>query len=820
MFYRMLLVTLFFVITLLVVPACAQQNLVANPGFEIIAENGFFADWGKGEFGKVGKNLFVDEQEAREGKRCLRLVGVVNEKYPWTTCAGKDIPVKPETIYWITWWFKAKQPITSRTYLFLQTNLAQRVFPHTDQVGDFDWTFNIVSYRTRPGETRLHPVLTMQTYMDQPGTSWWDEIGVWENLPPELEAKYRELRPWDDVNITTAQRFAQTESCVVWGDRPETRIYPQDPVPANAVPADTIALTAPGRGHDVYQLVVCPTRQMGPVWLRFTSPTGPDDIPITCLRYKVARCVPVQEVRDKNFPLGPTPDPLVDPTQPEPVRPGQSLIFWIEWTPPAGSKPGVYEAQVQVLSGDKPIASIPFRLRRWGFDLPEVPHYRSMVMLTSSFIRRFYPDISDTEALHLGWDILFIHRLSGFNLATFPLPKMKDGKLELDWTRFDRILEAAKKYRASAITLGPMFGGGCSEGWKPRFKFAGFTPLADAGFDTLYVEFNRLLAERVRQAGLLDKAYVYPYDEPEPDYMDKIARLCDLIHQGAPDLKCLMTVTPAAARPLWGKVQAWIIPCTSLHSKIIAERRAAGDEIWIYNMTAAIEEPPLAHRTYMWRALRVDAQGGLLWNACWWNKINPWENPTAAPVPVGRDLSQLFRYQAGQASLFYPDPAGKGPLIPALRLVLIRQGVEDFDMLSELCAAWRNVLANLSPKAREEKVVAKARSAFIAPVMLDMITPTTCAARVEAVRHIIGNELEVAGKRPTVIAYPSRVMGRLAVMGFAEPNTVLMLNGRPVSLNAEWRFEAPVTEEELAGGLRWRAQTATACKEWEWAGLR
>ena len=172
--------------------------------------------------------------------------------------------------------------------------------------------------------------------------------------------------------------------------------------------------------------------------------------------------------------------------------------------------------------------------------------------------------------------------------------------------------------------------------------------------------------------------------------MDKIARLCDLIHQGAPDLKCLMTVNPTLAKPLWGKVQAWISP-SSACAEALDQRRAAGDEIWIYNMTAAIENTPLDHRLYMWRVLQANARGGLLWNSCWWNKINPWENPTAAPVPVGRQRERLYRYQAGQASLFYPDPAGKGPLIPSLRLVLIRQGIEDFDMLTQLILSWRGM---------------------------------------------------------------------------------------------------------------------------------
>ena len=797
----------------------AEQNLVANPGFETVAANRFFTDWGRGEFGKVGKTVFAESGETPSGQRCLRLVGTVHPTSPWTTCAGTSIPVKPETTYWISWRFRARQPATSRTYLFLQTNLAQRVFPHTDRRGDVGWTLNIVPYRTRPGETTLYPVLTMMSHGDEVGASWWDDIGVWEALPPALEAVYRRDHPWDDVTDPTARRLAQVASCLVWSDRPETRIYPDRPPPDDLLPAEAVELAAPGGGHDVCQLIVTPLRQMAPLRLSFSGPTGQAGVPGEVLRYRVLRCVPVTEVRDKSFPLGPTPDPLLEPIDPEPAAPGRSAVFWIEWAPPVGGVAGVREASVDVLAGGNRIAAVPLRLRRWGFDLPATPNYRSMVLISSSFIRRLYPGLSDHDALTLAWDILSAHRLSGFNLAVWPTAKLTEGSLELDWTRFDRIVDAAKRHGASALTVGPMFGGGCGQGWKPGFGLCGLTPLADAGFDPLYVELNRRMAERLRQAGMLDRTYVYPYDEPEPDYMDKIAQLCDLIHQGAPDLKCLMTVDPAVAEPLWGKVQAWISP-GSARADVLDRRRAAGDEVWIYNMTAAIENTPLDHRLYMWRVLRAGARGGLLWNSCWWNKINPWENPTAAPVAVGRQRERLYHYQAGQASLFYPDPAGKGPLIPSLRLVLIRQGVEDFDMLTQLLRTWRDSLDTTAPSPPRDDVVDRARAAFIAPVMLAATTATTSAARVEAIRGIVAAELEVAHQAPRVVAYPTRIDGRLSVAGAAEPGVRLALNGSPVTLDSDGRFAVPVRETELAAGLTWTAAAEDSRKSWSWPGLR
>jgi hypothetical protein len=167
-----------------------------------------------------------------------------------------------------------------------------------------------------------------------------------------------------------------------------------------------------------------------------------------------------------------------------------------------------------------------------------------------------------------------------------------------------------------------------------------------------------------------------------------------------------------------------------------------------------------------------------------------------------------------------PDPAGKGPLIPSLRLVLIRQGVEDFDLLSELVAAWKEGLPRLSDQARQENPVAQARAAFVAPILLDLTTTTTSAARAEALRLIIGSELEMARQRPLVIAYPTRIKGRLAIAGWAEVGTRLTLNGKPVAVDGTGHFEKFVTADRLAAGLRWTAAQGTDRKAWEWAGVK
>ncbi|NUQ00848.1 MAG: DUF4091 domain-containing protein, partial [Armatimonadetes bacterium] len=680
----------------------AQDNLVANADWTQREATGFPTKWNAGSYGKLGQTVFFEPTGGRDGGPAIRLRGTAGS---FTTCAAPAVKVTPGRDYWVTWWFRAEQPPGSRSYLFLQTNLAQRAFPQTDQRGDFPWTRAIVPYRAGAGETSLSPTLTMHTPHGEVGSSWWAEVGVYEQLPPELEAAYRREHPWDEAGASGPRVLVSNAAAVVWGDRAEARIYPQTPVPAEAAEPDPVVLTAPGGGHDLFQLVVS-TATAETVELSLSAPSGPGTMPPGCLRAEVVGSVPVSDVRDKSFPLGLTPDPLLA-LAPQPAEPGRSAIFWVEWEAPADSVPGLYQAEARVTAGGRTLATVPLTLRRWAFNLPTTPPFGSMVLLSPQEIIRFEPSLNYEQAARLGWDMLAKHRLSGFNLALAPVPAIKDGKLVLDWTRFDRMLAAAKEYGATALTIGPCFGGGAGQGWKPA-KFAGLVPLADPEFDAHYVEFNRQVAERLRQAGLLDRAYVYPYDEPEADYMDQVARLCDLIHQGDPELKILTTTDPMTGRALWGKVDAWIIPSSILDARQIAQRRAAGDEIWIYNMTAAIEADLLAHRLYPWRAMRLDAAGALLWNANWWHKINPWENPTAEAYPVGRSAEGLYRYQAGQASLFYPPRGGEGGLVRSLRLPLIRQGVEDFELLTTLLGAWRDGLPHLSEAARQAAPLAEA----------------------------------------------------------------------------------------------------------------
>lgn len=790
----------------------AERNLVANPGFEVVDAKGMPMDWGRGA---AAKNVSVVPAAGGGGKQSLQLAGTPGAYSLW---GGRDIAVKPETTYWITWSVRARQPLDGRVFLFLTTNLGQRVFAQQDRHGDLEWMLNIAKYQTQAGETNLFPMLGIVSPAGQAGVSWWDDIGVYEALPPRHKSVQAKDNPWEDIEIPTARLHVANRECVVWGENSGVRVYHHTSRPPGLTKPQSVQLAAGGRGHDVWQLIISPSGGPVPVSLVFEGISGPGPMPPESLSYSVVRSVPVREAITKGFPLGPTPDPVMNSGKPEVGKEGQSAIFWLVWAPPANSQPGVYRAVIRVMAAERSIAEFPVELLRWGFELPELPHFKSLVALAPAYMKRFYPGVTDEGLQQMGSEALLKYRLSAFNSIITPQATLRDGRLTIDWRQFDRQVGRAKELGATAVSIGPRFGGGASQGWKP-YRFAGMVPLETPEFDRHYVELNRQMAARLRELGMLDRAYVYPYDEPEGDYMGHIARLCDLIHEGDPALKVMITTDPATGNKLWGKVNAWMVPSSKLQAELLAARRAAGDEIWIYNLLASMESTPLEHRLFLWQAMRAGAEGGLLWNATFWREVNPWENPTPAPYPIGRDGKGLYRYGAGNASLLYPDPVGQGALVPSLRVWQIRQGVEDYDMLKELELAW-NRSAKFLPAQPTIRFRAEARAAFIAPVMIGVDHATLSAGRAEAIRRIVGVELEMASRRPVVVAYPTRLGSKGGVAGYAESGVDLEINGRVMILGADGRFEVAIGDDELARGVRWRAVKGEVSKTWVWQGLQ
>jgi hypothetical protein len=93
-------------------------------------------------------------------------------------------------------------------------------------------------------------------------------------------------------------------------------------------------------------------------------------------------------------------------------------------------------------------------------------------------------------------------------------------------------------------------------------------------------EFLQRYPANLRQRGLLDKAYIYCFDEPRPqgeeDYRG-MRELLELAHSRAPELKRAATHPPDPK--LYGFIDVWIPLISQYDPEVAAERRAAGEEV-------------------------------------------------------------------------------------------------------------------------------------------------------------------------------------------------------------------------------------------------
>lgn len=686
-----------------VVLAQTPANLVKNPSMEIITADGFAADWRGGEFGKPGKNVVIDRQEAHSGQCSIRLA---TSPGSFVTCAAADIAVKPQTTYFVSWWCKTQDMTMSRAYVWLQTNKAQRVVPDDSQYMTQDWTQHFARYTTTEDETSLHPVLTTHHTSGPECHAWFDDVGVYEGgFPEPLLSAYKTYEAGRSWVSETAVLLSRTNELTVWADDLAARVYREDGVPDYAVQADEVGLAA-ARGETVYsQVVLLPTRDVPPVVLAPGDLTGPDTIDGTQVHWWPVGFANVKTAHRQGTRLGPTPDPLLRP-EPIALTAGENAPFLVGVTVPRDAKPGTYTGAIIAQAGDTTLAAIPLSVRVYDFELPRDPTFRTLITYSASSFRPW--DRRPLEEIERDIArVLHAHGVRG-NGATATVPaRLVDGKVVCDFADFDRRIQwFIDSLQFNAFFLGPCFGGGTSEGWEKHSQWLGLEPLSEE-FNRLFPQYMRQVGQHLRDKGWLSMAYLYLWDEPEPDYFDRVVALQKLALAGDPDFKIWETTSPNH-EAFYGVVKAWSVPFGRPHftEASVDARRAAGDEIWVYNIPATLEAPPQLHRLWFWQAARYGAVGAQLWQTTFYNKIDPWEDITPVPWVTGRNQESLYVYDAGEAILLYPDKEG-GPPLPTLRLKLMQKGIDDFEYLTILqerlkTAAERDGVADPAAFARAE----------------------------------------------------------------------------------------------------------------------
>ena len=213
--------------------------------------------------------------------------------------------------------------------------------------------------------------------------------------------------------------------------------------------------------------------------------------------------------------------------------------------------------------------------------------------------------------------------------------------------------------------------------------------------------------EHLRENGWIEKAFYYLPDEPLRSQYDLVRERAEGFASRAPGVRRL--VTEPFAKSLAGYVEIWCPDVISIGDTFplfpayfksdglhldwqvnprpgrYAERQELGEEVWFYTSTASqagsypnlfIDYPAAYARIIPWIAYLYGFTGVLHWETSYdyRGKENPWT-----------DFNNF--HANGDGNLLYPGLPGENGLkdhraLPSIRLILFREGVEDYEYLS------------------------------------------------------------------------------------------------------------------------------------------
>lgn len=410
----------------------------------------------------------------------------------------------------------------------------------------------------------------------------------------------------------------------------------------------------------------------------------------------------------------------------------ERLLAWVDVEAPLGAKPGTYEGELLVRRaaedgttiggvGDA-LARIAVRAKVHAVQLPARPTLSSSVGLDQSQLVRFEgveqgsSKLRDVTEAYVGE--LAAARLSSADLGAIP-PGTLPGHRGLDGD--GDYLERVVEQRGVASV---------------RIPFYLTYPFEDPlGRDrSAAVRYLRSAAAWARRNGWLDRAYVFAFDEPDDADAGAVRELHELLREADPALRHLV-VREASARVFRGSVDIWapnINPRRYRRADVAREARA-GRETWWYPSittwqpwpTLFIDELRPTPRALGWLAWREGVHGFLYWSATHWHEVeDPFSDPaTYNETDVAGNGDGVLIYPGGAIGL-------AGTPIPSVRLLQLRDGIEDHDLL---------VMATCAARTAGQRSRIRVAAQRVAPAM-DRVDPTS--AQVNFLRSMLFDVLD------------------------------------------------------------------------------
>jgi len=294
--------------------------------------------------------------------------------------------------------------------------------------------------------------------------------------------------------------------------------------------------------------------------------------------------------------------------------------------------------------------------------------------------------------------------------------------VRFDWERWDQaMVHAVNEYHFNSFVFNvPGLGGGTFHARYPG-ELCGYgegTP----EYAALLKAWCDAAREHLAARGLLDRAVVYPFDEPDtkdyPFVCSQLRRLKDSF----PGLRRMVPMNLGAAEDFLGLIDLWCPIMDSHQREFAAGRQQAGD-LYTWYICCGPKAPYIANfidragtdlRLWFWQAWQEHVDGALIWETVWWTSSaaypdapqNPYLDAMSWVDGYGTPRGEKRRWNVGDGRFLYPPRAATGTQteavldgpVTSLRWEALRDGVEDYEYLALLKRLLAERRAGLAPE--------------------------------------------------------------------------------------------------------------------------
>lgn len=468
--------------------------------------------------------------------------------------------------------------------------------------------------------------------------------------------------------------------------------------------------------------------------------------------------VPLEAGRDgKGTPLG--------------VEAGENLPIWTTVRVPVDAAPGTYRGAIRLTGAtgrefrtgapaNEFDATIPFEVVVWNFALPAKNTLETAYGVSPGNIWRYHNCVTEEDKRAVFEKYLKIfgdYRISPYNPAPLDgigikwAPDANPPRCDLDFSRFEKeMTRVFDKYNFTNFRL-PFEG----LGWGTYESsvegeiagYAGDTP----EYKAMIADYGKKLQEGLRERGLLDAAYVYWFDEPEPKDYGFVARGFGKLKKYAPEIDRMLTEEPSAEfRKILeendASIDVWC-PVSPAYDEAEAKiEKDAGNRFWWYvccypkepYCTEFTDHAPVELRIWHWQTFERGITGCLVWESTYWTSSaaypNEPQNPYADPMSYVSGYStqpgtKQF-WGNGDGRFIYPPLSAATPgrndgkpifddPVASVRWEMIREGVQDYEMLAMLKKSVENRDLTDAQRKKVEEIF------DFSPITSDMTTFST-----------------------------------------------------------------------------------------------